>query len=89
MLNFADTFTVARRSDGNCDWSKTPVRTGKPGSSSYLGEARTTECWRVVYTDDSLANVVAVHAGSAPERYWYSFRKRGTEWVFSGKPRPF
>jgi hypothetical protein len=149
VLNFADTFTVARRPDGNCDWSKTPVRPGKPGSASYLGEARTTECWGVVYnvtfplpdttrmktsvsimigpdvwegpdtltgrgrqardianaasavvprgarleqmsiTDDILANVVAVHPGSSPERYWYAFRKRGTEWAFFGKPRPF
>jgi hypothetical protein len=146
-LNFADTFTVARREDGNCDWGKTPVRQGTKGSASLLGEVRTTECWGVVYnvtlpppdtarmkrsesivigpdvwegpdtltgrgrqardianaagsvvpigsrleqmsiTDDSLANVVAVRPGA--ERYWYFFRKRGSEWVVAGKPRPF
>ena len=49
VLNFADTFTVARRPDGTCDWSKTPVRQGKPGSSSYLAEVRVTRCWGVVH----------------------------------------
>lgn len=49
VLNFADTFTVARRPDGNCDWSKTPVRQGKSGTSSYLAEVRVTRCWGVVH----------------------------------------
>jgi hypothetical protein len=47
-LNFADTFTVARKPDGTCDWSKTPFRQGKPGTSSYVGEIRVTRCWGVV-----------------------------------------
>jgi hypothetical protein len=49
VLNFADTFTVARKADGNCDWSKTPIRTGKRGSSSYLAEVLVVKCWGVVY----------------------------------------
>jgi hypothetical protein len=149
VLNFADTFTVARRPNGNCDWGRTPFRQGKKGSSSFLGEARTTKCWGVVYnvtmpppdttgmktsvsimigadvwegrdtlagrgrqardianaanavvpagarleqmsiTDDSLANVAVAYPGSAPERYWYFFRKRGSEWVVSSPPRRF
>ena len=47
-MNFADTFTVARKPDGTCDWSKTPFRQGKPGTSSYVGEIRVTRCWGVV-----------------------------------------
>jgi hypothetical protein len=49
VLNFADTFTVARRPDGNCDWSRTPVRPGPRGSTSYMGEVLTKDCWGVVY----------------------------------------
>ena len=49
VLNFADTFTVARRPDGSCDWGRFPVRNGPPGSSSLLGEARTATCWGVTY----------------------------------------
>jgi hypothetical protein len=49
VLNFADTFTVVRKADRNCDWSKTPAKQGKPGSSSYLGEVLVAKCWGVVY----------------------------------------
>jgi hypothetical protein len=49
VLNFADTFTVARTADGTCDWSRIPNRRGKPGSASYLGEMLATKCWGVVY----------------------------------------
>lgn len=49
VLNFADTFTVARQPDGRCDWRNTPFRPGIPGSSSYVGEVRTKDCWGVVY----------------------------------------
>jgi hypothetical protein len=48
VVNFADTFTVARTRDGKCDWSRTPIRTGKPGSSSYLAERLVSKCWGVV-----------------------------------------
>ena len=49
VLNFADTFTVARKPDGSCDWSKMPLRTGKPGSGSYLAGVLVKNCWGVVY----------------------------------------
>jgi hypothetical protein len=59
VLNFADTFTVARRADGTCDWSKVPARPGKRGTSSYLGERHAATCSGVVYnvTDPPRANV--------------------------------
>lgn len=49
VLNFADTFTVARRPDGSCDWGELPRRNGPPGSSSGLAVVRTATCWGVVY----------------------------------------
>ena len=49
VLNFADTFTVARRPDGECDWRKTPSRPGPKGSASTVGEVRVKDCWGVVY----------------------------------------
>lgn len=49
VLNFADTFTVARKPDGNCAWETTPIRRGPKGSSSTMGEVRVKDCWGVVY----------------------------------------
>lgn len=41
VLNFADTFTVARRPDGECDWRRTPpFRKAPKGSSWTTGEVR-------------------------------------------------
>jgi hypothetical protein len=48
-LNFADTFTVARTADGLCDWAKTPLKPGKPGSGSVLAETNNARCWGVVW----------------------------------------
>jgi hypothetical protein len=44
IRHFADTFTVSRKADGTCDWSKTPVKPGKPGTSSVLAEASNARC---------------------------------------------
>jgi hypothetical protein len=48
-LHFADTFIVARKPDGKCDWSKTPAKPGKPGTNSVLAEASNARCWGVVW----------------------------------------
>jgi hypothetical protein len=48
IVHFADTFTVARKPNGNCDWSKTPLRAGRPGSGSTVTETRVKDCWGVV-----------------------------------------
>jgi hypothetical protein len=63
VLNFADTFTVARRPDGSCEWGRFPFRNGPPGSSSRLAEARTTTCWGVIH---NLSGLSPSPASAAP-----------------------
>lgn len=49
VLNFADTFTVAQRPDGSCEWGRAPFRQGPRGSWSTYGEFRSVGCWGVVH----------------------------------------
>lgn len=49
LLNFADTFTVARLQNGNCDWSKSPVLPPKPGTVSRTVQGSEQTCSGVVW----------------------------------------
>jgi hypothetical protein len=49
VLNAADTLTVGRLPDGECDWGQLRFRMGPKGSSVYIAAVRVTTCWAVVH----------------------------------------